>query len=221
MNRYFVTGIGTDVGKTVAAAILTRALGAAYWKPVQAGDLDRTDTHKVSEWAALTPDRIYPERYRLNTPASPHYAAARDGVTIQLADFELPTGKGPLVVEGAGGLHVPLNDHDLVIDLIAHLGLPVVLVCRNYLGSINHSLLSFEALQSRSIPVAGLIFNGPEVPATESIIQSRSGLPVLFRIPELKRVDAEQVMLMAEKLAGTPEMLSAKDRLTAEIHRGS
>ncbi len=200
MNRYFITGIGTDVGKTVAAAILTRVLDAAYWKPVQAGDLDRTDTHKVAEWAGLSPERIHPERHRLQTPASPHYAAAQDGVTIRLTDFELPTGTGSLVVEGAGGLHVPLNDRELLIDLIALLGLPVVLVCRNYLGSINHSLLSIEALQSRSIPVAGLVFNGPEVPATESIIQERSSLPVLFRIPELERVDAQQIAGVAERV---------------------
>ncbi|MCR9102843.1 MAG: dethiobiotin synthase [bacterium] len=182
----FVTGIGTEVGKTVISALLVRALKADYWKPVQSGDLHNTDTMKVTAWAGAAAGQIHPERYRLNLPMSPHASAADDGVQIRLEDFELPQTDNFLVAEGAGGLHVPLNDQDCVIDLIQQLGLPVVLVSRHYLGSINHTLLSVEALRHRNIPIAGLVFNGDPHPSTESIIEKMTGIQPLFRMGEME-----------------------------------
>ncbi|MEO0788756.1 MAG: dethiobiotin synthase, partial [Bacteroidota bacterium] len=123
---YFVSGIGTEVGKTVMSAILVKSLQADYWKPVQCGDLDYTDSHKVAEWAGATSDRIHRERHRLQLPASPHLAAERENLRINLSDFELPKTARPLIVEGAGGLLVPLNDQHTMLDLIAHLGIPVL-----------------------------------------------------------------------------------------------
>lgn len=200
--KYFVTGIGTEVGKTIVSAILVKALEADYWKPVQSGDLDFTDTDKVTAWAGMSTERIHPETYRLSLPMSPHASAASDGVRISLNDFELPDTPNSLIVEGAGGLMVPLNEEDVMIDLIAHLKIPVVLVSRNYLGSINHTLLSIEALQRRRIPIAGLIFNGESVPTTESIITKMTGLEPWFRVPELEAVTAEQIGQFAEETSG-------------------
>ncbi|NJB86290.1 dethiobiotin synthetase [Lewinella marina] len=187
---YFVSGIGTEVGKTVASAYLQLALGADYWKPVQAGDLDFGDRDRVRQWTGLPADRYHPERYRLRTPASPHYAAHLDGLSIELDDFRLPEPTGrPLLVEGAGGLLVPLNETDCMIDLAARLGLPVILVSRHYLGSINHTLLSLEVLKGRGMELAGIVFSGGENPESERIITQLSGAPVLARLPELPQID--------------------------------
>lgn len=198
-SKFFVTGIGTEVGKTVASAILTRALEADYWKPVQAGDLDRTDTKKVRQWSALEGATFFPERHRLLHPMSPHAAAARESLKIQLGDFTLPATERPLIVEGAGGLYVPLNAQHTILDLIEALGLPVILVSRHYLGSINHSLLSIAALRARQIPVAALIFNGTHNPETEQVIEEMGGIKGLFNIDELPRVDAKTVAQQADK----------------------
>ncbi|PHN01797.1 dethiobiotin synthase [Flavilitoribacter nigricans] len=196
-KKYFVTGIGTEIGKTVVSAVLVRALQADYWKPVQSGDLHHTDTDKVSDWAGMSADRIHPEAYRLHLPMSPHASAEADGVAIRLDAFQLPETENDLIVEGAGGLMVPLNQEDCMIDLIARLNIPVVLVSRNYLGSINHTLLSIEALRSRNIPIAGLVFNGESVPTTESIITTMTGLECWFRIPELSEVSPEKIAELA------------------------
>lgn len=189
VNGVFVSGIGTEVGKTVVSALLVRALKADYWKPVQSGDLDHTDTMKVRAWAGETAGTFHPERFRLNLPMSPHASAADDGIHITLQDFELPATHNFLVVEGAGGLQVPLNDEDCIIDLISKLGLPVVLVSRHYLGSINHTLLSVEALRQREIPIAGLIFNGAPHPSTETIIEKMTGIQPLFRMGEMEALN--------------------------------
>ena len=189
----FVTGIGTDVGKTVAAALLTRALRADYWKPVQAGTAPATDGGTV---AALVPGAVcHPEAYRLALPASPHAAAAAEGLTLTLEHIlaARPRTTNRLIIEGAGGVLVPLAPGLLLVDLIAALNVPVVVVSRNYLGSINHTLLTVEALRARHIPIAGLIFNGPPTPATEGFIEQHTNLPVLLRIPEMEEVTAEQV----------------------------
>ncbi|MCP4438643.1 MAG: dethiobiotin synthase [Aureispira sp.] len=169
-KRYFVTGIDTDIGKTVISAVLVEALQADYWKPIQSGDLEYSDTQKVQALVSNSKSKFFPETYRLNTPASPHYSAELDGVKIELEAFKMPETENDLIVEGAGGLMVPLNDEYLVIDLIASLGIPVVLVAKNYLGSINHTLLSIEMLKERNIPIQGVIFNGKPTPATESYI---------------------------------------------------
>ena len=200
-HRYFVTGIGTEVGKTVVSAILARALNANYWKPIQSGDLDHTDTDKVTAWAALSPEQIHPETYRLELPMSPHASAAAMDLRIDLDTFQLPENQSSLIVEGAGGLMVPLNEQDCIIDLMAQLGLPVVLVSRNYLGSINHTLLSVEMLRQRKIPIAGLVFNGDPVPSTESIILKMTGLKLWFRVPELPEINQQTILEIANSLS--------------------
>jgi dethiobiotin synthetase len=170
MSRYVVTGTDTGVGKTVVAAGLAGYLGARYWKPVQAGLDEETDSDAVRR---LTDGRaqVIPEGYRLVTPCSPHEAARIDGVRIDPTALALPAGDTPLIVEGAGGVLVPLGDDTLYTDLFAEWRLPVILVARTTLGTINHSLLSLEALRARGLQVAGVIFSGDEnVPSEEAII---------------------------------------------------
>ena len=159
MKKIFVTGIGTDVGKTVVSAILTEALAADYWKPVQAGDLEFSDSIKVENLITNTKTKIHAEGIKLNSPMSPHAAAAIDEVEIKLSDFKLPETDNNLIIEGAGGLMVPLNDKDLIIDLIQELDIEVVLVSQNYLGSINHTLLSLESLKVKKLKVYLLAFS--------------------------------------------------------------
>ncbi len=191
-KAFFVSGIGTEVGKTVSSAFLQLALDADYWKPVQAGDLDFGDRDRVQSWTGMPADRYHPERYRLHTPASPHYAARVDGLDIALTDFTLPDTQGrPLLVEGAGGLLVPLNERDCMIDLAAHLNLPVILVSRHYLGSINHTLLSLEVLRGRGMRCAGIVFSGGDNPESARIIQQLSGVKVLASLPEMEKVSLE------------------------------
>ncbi|MEO1516286.1 MAG: dethiobiotin synthase [Bacteroidota bacterium] len=201
VKQFFVTGIGTEVGKTLASAILVKALQAEYWKPVQCGDLDNTDTHKIQRWAQHPSLRCHPERYALQMPASPHKAAAAEGVDIQLQDFALPPTDGPLIVEGAGGLLVPLNHRDTIADLIHQLGLPVILVSRHYLGSINHSLLSLAYLRERQIPLHGILFSGEPNESTEDVILQMTNAPCLGRIGEIEEVNADSVQYWAEQLA--------------------
>lgn len=199
-KSYFITGIGTDVGKTVVSAILSEALEATYWKPVQAGDLGFSDTLKIKAYCSGKVSFL-PERYRLNTPASPHFAAKLDGIEIQLSDFELPKVDGDLLVEGAGGLLVPINEKGLLyIDLIQHFNLPIILVSRHYLGSINHTLLSLEALKNRNIQVEMIVFVGDENPATESIILSHYPIQKVIRIPLAEEVNSEFVRNQALKI---------------------
>lgn len=183
-DRFFVSGLGTGVGKTVVAAALVRHLKADYWKPVQSGDLHHTDSMKVAGWVGEGVT-VHPERYRLTQPLSPHAAAALDGANISLNDFVLPHTANKLVVEGAGGLLVPLNPKNLMIDLILHLKLPVVLVVRHYLGSINHTLLSCRALAQSEVPVAGLVISGTPDPTSEEAIIAHTNYPLLGRVPEL------------------------------------
>ena len=193
MRRLFVTGIGTNVGKTVVSAILAEKLQADYWKPIQAGDLDNTDSMKVSQWLENSTSVIHREVYKLTEPMSPHAAAERDGVSIELNNIMTPETKGDLAIEGAGGLMVPLNKYDLVIDLIPHLQAEAVLVSQHYLGSINHTILSIEALRSRNINISGIIFNGGENKDTESIIKSICAVPILGRIPEIADINPSNI----------------------------
>lgn len=179
--KLFITGIGTDVGKTIASAIITEALEADYWKPVQAGDADNSDTHKVKRYISNENTQFFPNSYLLNTPSSPHLAAAIDGVTIDLTEIKEPETKNHLVIEGAGGLFVPLNDTDTIADLIQP-DYKVVVVSRHYLGSINHTLLTIEALKQRNIAIAGIIFNGDAMPSTEDIILKKTGVKMIGRI---------------------------------------
>ncbi len=198
-HQFIVAGIGTEIGKTVVSAVLTEAVQADYWKPVQAGGLDDSDTDAVRRLISNPHSRFHLEAYRLTQPMSPHAAAAADGVTIRLDAFRLPQTSNALVIELAGGLMVPLNDQDLNIDLVAQLGLPVVLVSRNYLGSINHTLLSVAVCQSRSIPIAGLVFNGPTVPTTESLILKYTQLPCLGRVGQEATITTDVISQYAQQ----------------------
>lgn len=192
----FISGTDTDVGKTVVSALVTLGLGARYWKPVQSGIVDGWDRERVQAWTGLPTDHFLPETYALREPLSPHAAAAIDGVTIDLDAFEPPPADGrPLVVEGAGGLLVPLNDKALVIDLIARLGLPVLLVVRSGLGTINHTLLSLEALRSRQLPILGVVINGPRNPGNRAAIETYGRVPVLAELEPLPTLDPETLRL--------------------------
>ncbi|MGP7796590.1 dethiobiotin synthase [Sphingomonas sp. CLY1604] len=183
-----VTGTDTDVGKTVFAAALAAALGATYWKPVQAGLDEGGDGDAVRRLGVPT---VLPEAYRLTTPCSPHRAAAIDGVTIDPARLVLPTVDGPLVVEGAGGVLVPLSDDLLYADLFARWGAPVVLVARTALGTINHSLLSIEALRARGVPILGIAFNGAGQEDSEATIARIGGVRRLGRLDRVASLDAD------------------------------
>ncbi|RCH55261.1 dethiobiotin synthase [Mucilaginibacter hurinus] len=190
----FITGIGTDVGKTVISAILVEKLKADYWKPVQAGDLSNSDTMKVQALVSNNVSVFHPESYRLTRPYSPHKAADLDDITIDLENIRLPQTENQLLIEGAGGLMVPLNDYSLVIDLIKRLGAVVILVSKNYLGSINHTLLSAAALRQYGIPVAGIIFNGAMDIYSESYILQYTGLTLLGRVPEYNVLSKQTVI---------------------------
>lgn len=190
----FITGIGTDVGKTVVSAIIVEALKADYWKPIQAGDLDNSDTIKVKSLVSNPTSVFHREAYRLTQPFSPHKAADLDGIEIDLKKIKVPKTDNQLIIEGAGGLMVPLNNKYLVIDLIEKLNPDVILVSRNYLGSINHTLLSVEALLNRGINVSAIVFNGDADEYTENIIreQTRHEIPFLH-IPNMPVIDQQQV----------------------------
>ncbi|MFK7049603.1 ATP-dependent dethiobiotin synthetase BioD 1 [Flavobacterium columnare] len=196
--KIFVTGIGTDVGKTVASAIITQALKADYWKPIQAGDLDNSDSHKIKARVANTNLEIHPNAYALNTPASPHLAAAIDNITIDLKKIIEPTTNNHLVIEGAGGVLVPLNETDCVIDLIQP-DYKVVVVSRHYLGSINHTLMTLELLKNRNIKVAGIIFSGDQNPSTETIILDKTGIQMIGRIDNEPYFDENVISYYADK----------------------
>jgi dethiobiotin synthetase len=196
--NYFVTAIDTDSGKTLVSAIVCEALEADYWKPVQAG-LPR-DTQTVKNLVTNTKTTVHPEAYLLKTPASPHASAKRDGVTIAIKDIKVPASERDLVIEGAGGCLVPLNDTELVIDLIKKTEAEVVVVADLYLGSINHTLLTIEALQHRNIKIRGIIFNGESNPESERIILLRSGLRCLLRIDQERHIHPGIVKQYAKTL---------------------
>lgn len=198
-DTYFVVGISTEVGKTVVSAILTEALQADYWKPIQSGDLENSDTHKVKRLISNSRTVFHPNSYGLHTPASPHFSAQLDGVRIELSKIVRPTTDNTLIIEAAGGLYVPLNDEDTMLDLI----LPtdkVVLVSRHYLGSINHTMLTYEALKNKGLNVHGIIFSGTPTPSTEEFILHKTGLSVLLRIDEEPYFDKQVVKEYASKL---------------------
>jgi len=198
-KQYAITGIGTDVGKTVVSSIVAEALKATYWKPVQAGDLDNSDSIKVSSYTSNV--TVLEEAFRLTEPMSPHAAAEIDGVKIELSDLTLPQVESNFIVEGAGGLMVPLNSDGLTFaDAIAAWNLPTIIVSRHYLGSINHSLLTAEVLKLKGIEIAGFIFVGDENRATESIILKHTGLKMIARIPMAVQLDKSFIAEQAEKI---------------------
>ena len=188
-STYFITGIGTGIGKTVVSAILTEKLNADYWKPIQSGDLDISDSLFVNNLISNKQSFIHPERYRLGQPLSPHLSARIDGIQIDLSTIQPPITSGDLVIEGAGGLMVPLNDTELILDLIKRLKPKVIVVSQNYLGSINHTLLTLEGLKANNIEVAGLIFNGVANTESENYIENYSGIKIIGRIPSMNVID--------------------------------
>lgn len=198
-KKYFITGISTEVGKTVAAAIVTEALKADYWKPIQAGELDNSDTHKIERFISNSKSVFHPNSYALQTPMSPHAAAEIDGITIDLKDIIEPKTNNHLVTEGAGGLLVPLNDTDTILDLIQP-NYKVIIVSRHYLGSINHTLLTVNLLKEKGFDVS-IIFSGNEHKTTEDIIKKMTDVTVIGRIDEEPYFDKNVIKEYAEKFA--------------------
>ncbi len=205
MKTYFITGISTEVGKTVASAIVTEALKADYWKPVQAGDLDNCDTKKVKRLVPNKKTKFHPNAFALNTPMSPHAAAEIDNVLVKVSKIKRPKTINNLVIEGAGGLLVPINDTETISDLIKPDD-KVIVVSRHYLGSINHSLLTINTLKDRGLNVA-VIFSGNEYPTTESIIKKMTGVTVIGRINEEPYFDQNVIKEYAEVFRGNLEKL--------------
>ncbi|RWY54124.1 dethiobiotin synthase [Mucilaginibacter gilvus] len=184
----FITGIGTGIGKTLIAAIVVEKLKADYWKPIQSGDLDNSDTMKVQSLVTNNKTIFHGEAYRLKQPYSPHKSAKLDNIVIDEQRIIAPKTNNQLIIEGAGGLMVPLNDHCLLIDLIKQLDAEVILVSQNYLGSINHTLLSAEVLKQRDIPIKGIIFNGDTNASSEEYILNYTGIPLLGNVPLLAEI---------------------------------
>lgn len=195
MRKIFVTGISTDVGKTLVSAILTEALEADYWKPVQTGaELDADSLH-IKNLVSNNKTSIHKEAYHLPQPLSPHTAAELNGSVISLSQINLPVCKNKtLIIEGAGGLLVPLNEKEFVIDILEKFNTETVLVVRNYLGSINHTLLSVNFMKSRNINILGIIFNGKSNPSSENLILNYTGLKCLGRIEEENEINKEVVL---------------------------
>ncbi len=190
MTRFVIAGTDTGVGKTIFSAALAGALGAYYWKPVQSGLEEETDTGCVARLSGLPPERLLPEAYRLTAPLSPHQSARLDGVAIDPARLA-PPDMSPLVIELAGGLMVPLTDDVLTVDVLARWRIPVILVARTTLGTINHSLLSIEALKRRDIPIHGVAFCGDEYSVTQQTIARMGDVPALGRLPHLPALTRE------------------------------
>jgi len=199
MRKIFVTGIGTDVGKTVVASVLVEALKADYWKPVQTGSFFSTDTSTVQKWVSNPESKFHPEGYSLKQYMSPHAAAELENVEISIASCKLPETDNTLIIEGAGGLMVPLNRKEFMIDMIEQYDAEVVLVVQNYLGSINHTLLSVDVLKHRKLKILGLVFNGPPHQLSEDIILDYCGLKVLGRINKEKELNAEVIASYARE----------------------
>jgi dethiobiotin synthetase len=199
MRPIFISGIGTEIGKTIVSAVLVEKLEADYWKPVQSGELDNSDSMLIERLISNKRTTIHPEAYRLTQPFSPHKSAALDGIHIDLDKIKLPKTDNQLIIEGAGGLMVPLNEKDLIIDLIKKLDAEVVLVSKNYLGSINHTLLSVELLKNRNIPIRKLIFSGESNQSSEDVIYKQTGLNII-RIPFFEEINKETIKQIKESV---------------------
>ncbi|RDC57709.1 dethiobiotin synthase [Pedobacter chinensis] len=200
MAKYFITGIGTGIGKTLISAILTEKLKADYWKPIQSGDLEKSDSMTVSDLISNSKTIIHQESYQLTQPLSPHLSARLDGIEINLNDILIPDTENDLIIEGAGGLMVPLNERDLIVDLIKKLEVEVILISQNYLGSINHTLLSINLLNQYGIKIKGIIFNGDENRETERYIQQYAKIKKLGYVPGLINVDKQEIIKAADHI---------------------
>lgn len=200
MSRIFITGIGTGVGKTIVSAVVTEALKADYWKPIQTGMEEGTDSDIVRKLISNSLTKIHKEAFCLPLPVSPHTAAEAAKVQIRIKDMVMPATNNALVIEGAGGLMVPLNERELMIDLIQKTVAPVVLVVQHYLGSINHTLLSLEALKHRKIKLAGIIYNGEANPSSEKVIENFGNCKVIGRIGREERFTPSTISNYAKKM---------------------
>ncbi len=190
---YFVTGIGTDIGKTIASAVLVEKFEANYWKPIQAGSLDNTDTDRVKSLVSNTKSQFFLEFIRLKNPFSPHKAADLENKEIVIHNIEAPNSRAPLFCEGAGGLMAPVNFQQTMIDLIFHLNYPIILVSNHYLGSINHTLLSIAKIKEARLPLKGILFIGNPDPYSEDFILKTTGILNLGRIPILASVNPNSI----------------------------
>lgn len=201
MNKVIaIAGIHTGIGKTVAAAVIAEALGADYWKPVQAGDLDNTDTMQVAKLLSNGFARVHPEAHRLSEAMSPHAAADMDKVSIDHKNFNFPQTDKILIVETAGGVLSPMNGEATMVDFISHYKLPVILVSNNYLGSINHTLMSVEVMKARGINLLGIVINGDRNNASETFIEQYSKLPIIGHIPRFENLQHEDITQEALKI---------------------
>ncbi|MBT3255712.1 MAG: dethiobiotin synthase [Deltaproteobacteria bacterium] len=202
--QIFVAGTGTGVGKTMVSAILAAGLSARYWKPIQSGLVEKTDTEWVREKTGLPSTYFYPETYRLRFPLSPHVAAEKDGIHIDLELMDLPQASGGrLIVEGAGGIMVPLNEHHLMLDLMKKLATPILLVAESGLGTINHTLLSLDLLKNHFLPVLGVVMNGPLNPENRKAIEHFGNTPVCAEIEPMERIDGAALKNAFRRCFGT------------------
>lgn len=200
MQKYFITGTDTDVGKTVASAWLMLHLNADYWKPTQSGTEPTTDTRVIRKITGFSDDRFHPETYTLSQPLSPHEAARRDGITIEMDKFQAPQTTRPLIIEGAGGLMVPLNENNLVIDLIKQLDVPTILVARSGLGTINHTLLSLEAMKKRNLDVAGIIISGEKSPHNRQALEEYGSAPIIAEIDYMSNITPKVLLAIKPEI---------------------
>ena len=200
MPGFFITGTDTDVGKTLVSAWLLTQLEGTYWKPIQAGTLPTTDSATVQRLAKLPVSRVLPEAYLLPEPMAPHEAARRANIAMDMEKLRLPPHDGLVVVEGAGGLMVPIADGAYMIDLADSLDLPIILVARSTLGTINHTLLSLEAIRRRGLPLAGVVISGPESPHNRAAIERFGQVEVIAEIPFLETVSRDTLKAVAPEL---------------------
>lgn len=200
MKNYFITGIGTNVGKTIASAILTEALQADYWKPIQTGSFEDNDKNTIKNLISNSKTVFHNETYNFKEPVSPHLAAALENKKINIETIGLPETENSLIIEGAGGILVPLNENNFVIDIARNLEAPIILVCQNYLGCINHSLLSIDYLLKNDFEIKGLILNGNFDKAVKSAIINYSEIPVIAEIPEMKEITKDTILAQAQKI---------------------
>jgi dethiobiotin synthetase len=211
MKGFFVTGTDTNVGKTVLSALLVAALDGMYWKPVQTGMVEGMDRESVRAWAGVPEERFAPERYCFDPPVSPHLASRLSGIRIALDAFDLPEDREglPWIVEGAGGVMVPLNEHDLMRDLMRRIGLPVVVAARTSLGTINHTLLTLEALRAAQLEVRGVVLNGDENLENRRSIEQYGKVRVIGHIPALARIHRDTLLEVFEKYFDRGAFLAA------------
>ncbi|MBA3828074.1 MAG: dethiobiotin synthase [Taibaiella sp.] len=199
-KRIAIAGIHTDIGKTIASAVIAEAIGADYWKPLQAGNLEQSDTIVVRSLLGNKNSIVHKEAVRLTQPLSPHAAAAIDGKTIDYKGFTWPATLNTLLIETAGGLLSPVSEHNTVADFIQYYQLPALLVSKNYLGSINHTLLSIEVMKARNIPILGIIMNGDSNGASEQFITTYTQIPIIATIPKMEELNIASIYQCAARI---------------------